>query len=756
MGTPPMGTLWVHSVEKEVAEGMEEREVHRQELIYEIFETERSFVGELRVLFEFYLRPIEEQGLLDKQQTKEVFGNVETLLAEVNLPLQASFDARQRQARQDSLGVVHRIGDILLEHCNLFKLYAHYASNYPWVPTRLQQLEEALPAFSQFLKEVPKKRACRDKRLSDLLILPLQRICKYPLFLQGLVKSTDPEHPDYATLVEVDAVVRDVVNQINERTRTVENIVRLTKIEKTLDNASHLDIVQRGRLVHKEAEVSLRRSSEKDLTPRPAMLYLCSDVLLITLPMSTPDSSSSPTSSSSTGLIFPLGQVQLVDAPTSFSNKKETLNIDPEALSSTFLLSLPSEKLLVQLSRAALKPAWVRDLTRASAEASPAQASPARGDSASAGAGGGNDSTESGFFRSMMGNLKSKFNLDDVSEEEAKPFPGVRVRDNDSFPGINLKVVESTAEQPGPESERLGLRKKIRGKMKKHHTPAESPTSPSGFKKLTSGNLEDALRLELQRHIQQSQELHAAIALAQGRHRIVVMERDRYKIKYRQLKVRVRSSKQQDVADPISVSSDTSASTSSSSSESSSSGAFKSRSRSQPDFAAPIVTLSKPVPVVTHRAVPQLEAQRSKPLPPPPKKVAGEGPEDDKILIGAHSSSLSQESVSSPDVVPASPLPTGLSPSMPMPLSKAADPLPKEFSNHTPSSSANPNTSDMLPRPPPGRKPSVRQLAKKGIESISATTVSVFSSPREPAVAGRETPHRATTEIVEEASSSDD
>ena len=66
--TAPVTLLWKNTVNPEVLSTLSETEIHRQELIYEIIETERTFVAEVQILLSNYLRPIEEQNLLNKQQ----------------------------------------------------------------------------------------------------------------------------------------------------------------------------------------------------------------------------------------------------------------------------------------------------------------------------------------------------------------------------------------------------------------------------------------------------------------------------------------------------------------------------------------------------------------------------------------------------------------------------------------------------------------------------------------------------------------
>jgi hypothetical protein len=63
-------------------------------------------------------------------------------------------------------------------------------------------------------------------------------VTKYPLFLQELLKKTSPTHPDYPRLENASKHVKEIIDLINERTRTSENIQKLKEIESKLVDGS--------------------------------------------------------------------------------------------------------------------------------------------------------------------------------------------------------------------------------------------------------------------------------------------------------------------------------------------------------------------------------------------------------------------------------------------------------------------------------------------------------------------------------------
>lgn len=67
------------------------------------------------------------------------------------------------------------------------------------------------------------------------LIKPIQRICKYPLLLNELLKYTPKSHEEYENLTLALDKVEQVVTYINERKRLEENMKKLKEIDVLIE-----------------------------------------------------------------------------------------------------------------------------------------------------------------------------------------------------------------------------------------------------------------------------------------------------------------------------------------------------------------------------------------------------------------------------------------------------------------------------------------------------------------------------------------
>lgn len=61
--------------------------------------------------------------------------------------------------------------------------------------------------------------------------MPVQRVPRYNLLLQDLLKHTDESHPDYKKIQESLAKMNEVATKINESVRKSDNAKRIASLE---------------------------------------------------------------------------------------------------------------------------------------------------------------------------------------------------------------------------------------------------------------------------------------------------------------------------------------------------------------------------------------------------------------------------------------------------------------------------------------------------------------------------------------------
>ena len=103
----PRALIWKDDVGPQVAGSLSERDVRRQEVIYELIMTERDYVKDLDTLLEVYYRPLQARRIISSKDIAVLFSNVDQLLT-INQELLRLME--ERRARGP---IIEQVGDII-------------------------------------------------------------------------------------------------------------------------------------------------------------------------------------------------------------------------------------------------------------------------------------------------------------------------------------------------------------------------------------------------------------------------------------------------------------------------------------------------------------------------------------------------------------------------------------------------------------------------------------------------------------------
>ncbi|CAM9760238.1 unnamed protein product [Lampetra fluviatilis] len=227
---------WQHSVDPEVLKDLPVIEVKRQEVINELFHTEKKHVQNLKVLYEvFYSRLA---PVLTNNETYQIFINLDEIL-----PIHESLNEAMRKIREKSQ-VVAEIGDLMLARFDgeagevLKAATAKFCSLQSQALDIVRSKQKKDPRFQQLMMEAESKPKCRRLQLKDFMLTEMQRLTKYPLLLQNILKYTQVEHPDHKKLHKAGECCRRILNDVNETVRETENAQRLEDYQRRLDLSS--------------------------------------------------------------------------------------------------------------------------------------------------------------------------------------------------------------------------------------------------------------------------------------------------------------------------------------------------------------------------------------------------------------------------------------------------------------------------------------------------------------------------------------
>jgi len=134
-------------------------------------------------------------------------------------------------------------------------------------------------AFGAFLKNAHENPLCAGRGIDDFLIQPIQRVPRYELLLQNLLKYTDRQEDEYDSIQFALDKVREIAGLINQRKGESDSFAQVMDVyNKVLPKLD--DLVEPHRKKTREGKLLLAKEKNSKFKKRYAFLML--DILLLT------------------------------------------------------------------------------------------------------------------------------------------------------------------------------------------------------------------------------------------------------------------------------------------------------------------------------------------------------------------------------------------------------------------------------------------------------------------------------------------
>ncbi|XP_059045735.1 uncharacterized protein LOC131841436 [Achroia grisella] len=198
----------------------------------EIVQTENVYVEDLRQVVEGYLHVWRRGSTFSEDKLTELFNNIEDIY-EFNRSLCKELNSCQLDATC--------IARCFVNNTTGFSVYASYCTGYPMTMKRLAALASEPDSAREFRER--QIALCHPLPLASYLLKPVQRILKYHLLLQNLVKQCTTRETEYALLK-----MTGIAQHIDDMKRRHEHAVRVQEIQSLLYGWSGPDLTTYGEL----------------------------------------------------------------------------------------------------------------------------------------------------------------------------------------------------------------------------------------------------------------------------------------------------------------------------------------------------------------------------------------------------------------------------------------------------------------------------------------------------------------------------
>ena len=296
------------------AEHAEKRAARRLRILEEILLSERTYVQALMTLRKVYLDPLRMVSTLPAGKG-QIFTNADIDVVFINIELIIRVNGAFLEELETELELRRghwpsvEFGAIIQRAAKQFKgCYTRYVTQYDASAARLQKLEDSDKDKARYLEVCKTHPDSTGLDVRSFLIQPVQRVPRYRMLLEDLLKHTDPEHADEAPLRESLARVCEVAMHINEEKRHLDEVERMRQLVCKFQNGAAIEkeLVSYERRVLKEGRLSKLRRNQSQTRE----VFLCSDVILYA---ARPTMPSSLQAGAFTGLLTLKGKIWLHD-----------------------------------------------------------------------------------------------------------------------------------------------------------------------------------------------------------------------------------------------------------------------------------------------------------------------------------------------------------------------------------------------------------------------------------------------------------
>ncbi|XP_053772148.1 rho guanine nucleotide exchange factor 11 isoform X4 [Desmodus rotundus] len=229
---------WQHTVGKDVVAGLNQREIDRQEVINELFVTEASHLRTLRVLDLIFYQRMKKENLMPREELARLFPNLPELIEIHN-----SWCEAMKKLREEG-PIIKEISDLMLARFDgaareeLQQVAAQFCSYQSIALELIKTKQRKESRFQLFMQEAESHPQCRRLQLRDLIISEMQRLTKYPLLLESIIKYTEGGTSEHEKLCRARDQCREILKYVNEAVKQTENRHRLEGYQKRLDTTS--------------------------------------------------------------------------------------------------------------------------------------------------------------------------------------------------------------------------------------------------------------------------------------------------------------------------------------------------------------------------------------------------------------------------------------------------------------------------------------------------------------------------------------
>ncbi|XP_016307764.1 A-kinase anchor protein 13-like isoform X4 [Sinocyclocheilus anshuiensis] len=256
---------WSITVDKKYLKQLKKDAIKRQDVIYELIQTEMHHLRTLRIMSDVYCKGVLTDLQLEVQMVEKMFPMLDELL-ELHSFFFNTLLERKKEAKLEGTDgfIINRIGDVLLSQFSdsnaesMKKIYGKFCSRHSEAVNFYKELHSRDRRFQAFIRKKMSSSVVRRLGIPECILLVTQRITKYPVLLQRILLHTKENEKDFEDLTQALQLVKDIIASVDSKVNEHEKKKRLKDIYGRTDSKS-ITRMKSGQMFAREDLLRSRR-----------------------------------------------------------------------------------------------------------------------------------------------------------------------------------------------------------------------------------------------------------------------------------------------------------------------------------------------------------------------------------------------------------------------------------------------------------------------------------------------------------------
>ncbi|XP_051548988.1 A-kinase anchor protein 13-like isoform X3 [Myxocyprinus asiaticus] len=271
---------WSFTVDKKYLKQLKKDVIKRQDVIFELIQTEMHHVRTLKIMADVYSKGLQREVQLEVHTVEKIFPMLEDLL-DLHTQFFTHLVERKKEAGSESHEeggfVIRKIGDVLVSQFSgsnaerMKKVYGKFCSRHNESVNFYKELHTKDKRFQAFIKKKMSSPVVRRLSIPECILLVTQRITKYPVLLQRILQHTKENEEDHADVTQGLKLVKEVIAAVDNKVNEHEKKKRLKEVYSRTDSKSIMrmksgqmfareDLLRGQKLIH-DGSLQLKNSA---------------------------------------------------------------------------------------------------------------------------------------------------------------------------------------------------------------------------------------------------------------------------------------------------------------------------------------------------------------------------------------------------------------------------------------------------------------------------------------------------------------